>query len=57
VRIDHFENLLRQQLCFEQVAKLEQRRRVRCALRIEVDVDEGADGLAVVNGVLNTFIG
>ncbi len=57
VRIDRFENLRRQSLRFQQMAELEQRRRVRCALAIEVDTDKSANRLAVVDGVFNAFIG
>lgn len=41
----------------EQAAKLEQRRRVRRGLTAQIDPHEAADGLAVVDSVLDPFVG
>lgn len=38
------------------MAKFKERRRVRRGLPIEIDADEGADGLAVVDRVFNALI-
>lgn len=39
-----------------QSTKLQERRRVRHRLAIDVDPDEGADGLPAVDRVVNAFI-
>lgn len=52
MRVDFIEDPARQVVLHEQVAELEQGRRVRCRLVREVDADKAADSLAVVDRIL-----
>jgi len=54
--VDRIEDLPRQRVCFQQVAELQQRRRVRRRLAAQVNANESADGLAVVDRVLDAFV-
>lgn len=56
VSIDRIGDLARQIFCFEQVTKLEQRRRVWRRLAAQIDADESANGLAVVDCISNAFV-
>lgn len=55
--IDRVKDLTRQLFRFEKVTEFEQRRRVRRRLTVQVNADESADGLAVVDGVFDALIG
>ena len=57
VPVDGVENLARDAFCLEQMTKLQQRRRVRRRLAIEVDTDKTTDCLAIVNRIFDAFIG
>lgn len=56
VSVDRIEDLARQIFCFEQVTKLEQRRRVWRRLAARIDADGSANGLAVVDSLFNAFV-
>jgi hypothetical protein len=55
VSVDCVEDLARRFICFEQVAKLEQRRRVRRHFAAQVDANEIKNGLAVVDHISNAL--
>lgn len=55
--IDGVEDLARDAFCFEQMTKLEDCRRVRRRLAVELDTDETSDSLAVVNHIFAAFVG
>lgn len=56
VSVDRIEDLTRQIFRFEQVTKLEQRRRVWRRLAAQIDADESANGLAVVDRIFNALV-
>jgi hypothetical protein len=56
VSVDCIEDLALQFICFEQVAKLEQHRRVRRRLPAQIDANENTNGLAVVDPIFNAFV-
>jgi hypothetical protein len=57
MRLDDLENVLRETVRLEQATELQQRSRVRGRLAGQIDTDESADGLAVVDGTFDAFIG
>jgi len=56
VLVDRIEDLARQICWFENVTKLEQRRRVWRRLAAQIDADESANGLAVVDRIFDAFV-
>lgn len=54
--VDRIENLTRQFFYFEQMAKLEQRRRVRRRLESQVNANERMNGLVVVDRIFDAFV-
>lgn len=56
VLVDGVEDGLREPMRFEQAAELEQGGGVGCGFAREIDADEAADRLAVVEGILRAFV-
>ena len=56
VPVDGIEDLARKPVGFQEVPELQQRRRVRRRLAAQVNSDEGADGLAVIDRIFNAFV-
>ena len=54
--IDRIEDGLRQLMRFQQVAKFEQGRRIRGGFAIQINADEAADGLAIIERIFGCFI-
>ncbi len=54
--VDRIEDLARQFVRLEQVAKLEQGRRVRRRLAAQIDADKSTNGLAVVDRIFDAFV-
>jgi hypothetical protein len=56
VLVDRIQDPARSIFCFENVMKLEQRRRVRRRIAAQIDANESANSLAVVDRIFDAFV-
>lgn len=57
LRFDRSEDAFGQFVLFQKMPEFERGRCIRCAFPVQVDADNVADGVTVVQGVLDPFVG